>query len=124
MFAGCSSITNLNLSNWDTSNVTNMESVFAWCSSLEKLDLSGWNNANVTTMNSMFRLIGASVTNCDLYIQNINLNNNIDYTDILAFAKISNIYVNSSEMAQIIYSNITTAKIFYRNGTEWVEYIP
>ena len=92
MFAGCSSITNLNLSNWDTSNVTNMESVFAWCSSLEKLDLSGWNNANVTTMNSMFRLIGASVTNCDLYIQNRNLNNNIDYTDILAFAKISNIY--------------------------------
>ena len=39
MFSGCNSLTNLNLSNFNTQNVTNMEGMFKWCYSLiVKLD--------------------------------------------------------------------------------------
>ena len=53
MFDGCSSLTTLDLSDWDTSNVTNMVAMFS-CSSLTTLDLSGWDTSNVTDMRSMF----------------------------------------------------------------------
>jgi surface protein len=34
MFYNCDSLTSLNISNWNTSNVTNMASMFDGCSSL------------------------------------------------------------------------------------------
>ena len=36
MFHGCSSLTNINLSNFNTQNVTNMSWMFYGCSSLTK----------------------------------------------------------------------------------------
>ena len=36
MFYGCSSLTNINLSNFNTNNVTNMSWMFDECSSLKK----------------------------------------------------------------------------------------
>ena len=36
MFSGCKSLTNINLSNFNTQNVTNMSFMFAGCSSLKK----------------------------------------------------------------------------------------
>ena len=53
MFDGCSSLESLDLSGFDTSNVTNMQSMFYGCSSLESLDLSGFDTSNVTDMSSM-----------------------------------------------------------------------
>ena len=54
MFYGCNSLTNLNLSNFNTQNVTNMNSMFYGCSSLTNLNLSSFNTQNVIDMNSMF----------------------------------------------------------------------
>ena len=54
MFYGCSSLTSLDLSGWNTSNVKYMSEMFRECSSLTTLDLSGWNTSNVTDMNNMF----------------------------------------------------------------------
>ena len=51
---GGTNITSLNLSTWDTSNVTDMSSMFSNCNGLISLDLSGWNTSKVTTMYSMF----------------------------------------------------------------------
>lgn len=48
----------LDLSDWDTSNVTNMKNIFARCSSLSYLNISGWNTSNVTSMSNMFVLCG------------------------------------------------------------------
>ena len=36
MFYGCESLTNLNLSNFNTQNVINMNSMFSYCNSLKK----------------------------------------------------------------------------------------
>ena len=54
MFYGCSSLTSLDVSNWKTSSVTTMGSMFQNCSKLTSLDLSGWDTLKVTTMQGMF----------------------------------------------------------------------
>ena len=56
MFYGCSNITEIDLSNFDTSKVTDMSSMFSCCSQLTSLDLSNFNTSNVYNMMSMFSL--------------------------------------------------------------------
>ena len=54
MFAYCSSLKELNLSNFNTNNVTDMRLMFFGCSSLKELNLSNFNIDNVTNMHFMF----------------------------------------------------------------------
>ena len=54
MFLGCSSLTSVNLSNFDTSKVTKMSLMFDGCSSLTSLDLSNFDTSKVTWMDYMF----------------------------------------------------------------------
>ena len=54
MFKDCSSLTSLDVSGFDTSKVTNMNNMFDGCSSLTSLDLSGFNTSKVNNMSSMF----------------------------------------------------------------------
>ena len=44
----------LNLNNWDTSNVVNMENMFQSCWAIQNLDLSSFNTSKVTSMRAMF----------------------------------------------------------------------
>ena len=65
MFSSAASLTNLDVSGFDTSNVTNMSSMFNSATSLTNLDVSGFDTSNVTNMNRMF--IGVSnLTSLDL----------------------------------------------------------
>ena len=65
MFDYYSNLTSLDLSGWDTSNVTNMYHMFCGCGSLTSLDLSGFNTSKVTDMGYM--LSGCtSLTSLDL----------------------------------------------------------
>ena len=54
MFRDCKNLTKLDTSKFDTSNVTNMGSMFSGCNSLKKLDVSGFDTSNVTKMDWMF----------------------------------------------------------------------
>ena len=54
MFYGCSSLTSLNLSNFNTNNVNDMSEMFSSCSSMNFLNLSNFNTSNVTNMRRMF----------------------------------------------------------------------
>ena len=54
MFFGCSSLTSLDVSNFDTSNVTSMFEMFYHCSGLTSLDVSNFDTSNVTSMRYMF----------------------------------------------------------------------
>ena len=54
MFDNCSSLTTINLSNFNTQNVTNMSFMFYHCSSLTNINLSNFNTQNVTNMRDMF----------------------------------------------------------------------
>ena len=54
MFSGCSSLTALDLSKFNTRQVKWMIGTFMDCSSLTKLDLSSFDTANVIDMNGLF----------------------------------------------------------------------
>ena len=54
MFEGCSSLTNIDLSNFNTQNVTDVSFMFSRCSSLKNINLSYFNTQNVTNMSNMF----------------------------------------------------------------------
>ena len=67
MFSGCSSLKELNFSNFNTNNVTDMSCMFCECSSLIDINLYSFNTNNVTNMSYMFY-------GC-LSLKNINLDN-------------------------------------------------
>ena len=78
MFYECSSITNINLSNLNTKNVTNMSHMFFACS-LTNIDLSNFNTQNVTDMSYMFSHC-SSLTNINL--SNFNTQNVTNMSDM------------------------------------------
>jgi len=49
-----SGLKQINVSNWDTSNVTNMSNTFSHCELLASVDVSKWNTSKVTNMEGMF----------------------------------------------------------------------
>ena len=54
MFNGCSSLSRIDLSTFNTGNVLDMGCMFYGCSSLSTLDLSKFNTSNVNDMEDMF----------------------------------------------------------------------
>lgn len=79
MFSGCSSLTNLDLSSFNTSNVTNMTNMFSYCSSLTSLDLSSFNTSKITNMSYLF-------DNCTK-LKNLNISN-FDFTKVTTYTNI------------------------------------
>ena len=69
MFHLCNDIFIIDLSNFDTSNVRNMDQMFSGCSSLISLDLSNFDTSQVMFMNNML----SGCTNLD-YINLLNVN--------------------------------------------------
>lgn len=61
-FYDCSSLTTLDVSSFDTSNVIDMAYMFSGCSSLASLDLSGFDISNVGQMSWMFMSCRALTT--------------------------------------------------------------
>ena len=65
----------LNLSNFETSKVTNMEKMFANCYSINSLNLINFNTSEVTTMSNMFancfNLISLNLSNFNTHIADI-----------------------------------------------------
>ena len=78
MFYHCSNLTNIDLSSFNSKNVTNMSNMFSWCFSLTNIDLSSFNTENVTNMSNMFS--GCSnLTNIDLSSFNTKNVTNMSY---------------------------------------------
>lgn len=71
MFERCESLTSLNLSLFNTQKVENMGSMFSECKALTSLDVSHFNTANVTNMPLMFAECEA-LTSLDLRSFNVD----------------------------------------------------
>ena len=99
MFDGCSSLRNLNLSNFNTTNVTNMFGMFERCSSLTNLNLSNFNTKNVTNMSKMF-LGCLSLTNLNL--SNFNTKN---------VTNMFGMFENCSSLKNLNLSNFNTTNV-------------
>ena len=83
MFSGCSSLTNIDLSNFNTDKVTSMFAMFSGCSSLMSLDLSKFNTTNVTETGAMFSSC-SSLTSLDL--SNFNTSNMTNVSSMFAYS--------------------------------------
>ena len=55
MFASCANLTSLNIKSFDTSIVVDMNSMFEGCSSLTSLDISNFDTSKVENMSKMFK---------------------------------------------------------------------
>ena len=54
MFCGCEKLANLELSSFDTKNITNMSEMFFNCSNLTNLELSSFDFRNVEKIKDIF----------------------------------------------------------------------
>ena len=74
----CSSLKSIDFSSFNTTNVSNMSSMFSDCSSLKSLDLSSFDTNNVNDMSYMFRKC-SSLNYLDLISFNTNSVNDMSY---------------------------------------------
>ena len=99
-FFQCSNLTSIDLTNVNTSNVTNMSAMFGECSNLTSLDVSNFDTSNVTSMTSMF-------SNCynltSLDVSNFDTSNVTNMTSMF-----SNCYnLTSLDVSNFDTSNVT-----------------
>ncbi len=99
MFRDCSSLTSLDLSSFDTSNVTDMGYMFSGCSSLTNLDLSSFDTSNVTSMWYMFYNCGSLI--------NLNVSS-FNTSDI---ADMSYMFYNCNNLTNLDLSNFDTSNV-------------
>ena len=101
MFCGCSSINEIDLSNFDTSEITNMYGIFYGCSSLTSLNLSNFNTSIVTDMSSMFSLC-SSLTSLNLSNFNTSIVKDISF-----------MFSHCSSLTSLNLSNFNTSIVIY-----------
>jgi len=68
MFNGCSGLTSLDVSGFDTALVTTMHYMFSGCSGLTSLDVSGFDISSMTSATNMFLSSAFSQRNYDLLL--------------------------------------------------------
>jgi surface protein len=107
MFAGCSSLTSLDVSGFNTSNVARMSWMFYNCSSLTSLDVSGFNTSNVTDISGMFGNC-SSLTSLD--VSGFNTSNVTDMSWMFGYCS----SLTSLDVSGFKTSNVTDmSRMFY-----------
>ena len=99
IFSYCSSLISINLSNFNTSFVSDMYEMFYDCSSLISLDLSNFDTSHVSDMNYMFYGC-SSLTSLDL--------SNFDTSQVY---DIYNMFSYCSSLISLNLSNFDTSKV-------------
>jgi surface protein len=107
MFFECSFLTNIDLSNFDSENVTNISEMFLGCSSLINIDLSNFNTEKVTNMSFMFNSCSSllSLNLSDFHTNNVtNMSNMFSKCSSLIFLDLSNFNTNNvNNMTEMFY---------------------
>ena len=99
MFAGCKNLELINFGNIDTSSVVNMSSLFFYCSKLKSIDLSNFNTSIVENMESMFE-------NC-INLENIYFGN----IDTSSVENMYSLFYGCSKLKSIDLSNFNTSNV-------------
>ena len=105
MFENCSAITTLDLSSFNTSNVTNMAQMFQDCTSLTTLNLSSFNTKNVTTFKGNYADYGmfcGCSSLVELNLSNFNTSNVTDMSGMFARCQsLKNLNLNSFDTSNV-----------------------
>ena len=97
LFSGFSAITSMDLSNINTSMVTNMYAMFA-SNSLTTLDLSNFDTSRVTNMSAMFANCGQLL---NLNLKDFNTSNVLDMSNMFNGVGFKNIDVSSFDTSNV-----------------------
>ena len=74
LFDGCTSITSLDLSNWqNTSNITSLSSTFSNVKNTTSVNITGWDTSNITTFINAFKGVGYDSKNAVITAPNLDL---------------------------------------------------
>ncbi len=116
MFCECSTLTSVDLSNFNTENVTNMNSMFRECSNLTYLNLSNFNTSKVTNMSHMFRKCSSLIF---LNLSSFNTNNVLNMSYM--FRECSNLtnlnltHFNTEKVTNMSYMFLECTKLAVLN---------
>ncbi len=99
LFSGCRSLTDLNLNDFKTGNVTNMEEMFFGCRSLTNLDVSSFDTGNVGNMGGMFE-------DC-IALSSLDLSN----FETGSVTNMQNMFKNCRSLDSLDLSSFTTEKV-------------
>jgi surface protein len=103
MFSSCSNLTELDLSNFNTSNVTLLNSMFSYCSNLTELNLSSFDTSSVTNMSSMF---GSCTNLTELDLSNFNTSNVINMSSMFSYCEnLTELDLSNFDMSNVTYIN-------------------
>ena len=64
MFYNCNALTSLDLSGWETSNVTNMDNMFKGCSALKTIRMVGCSQTTIDKIKAQLTTDG--ITDCTI----------------------------------------------------------
>ena len=107
MFGECSALTSLDVSSFNTSSVINMNYMFGYCSALTSLDLSGFNTSSVTDMSQMF---GNCTSLTSLDVSSFNTSSVTDMSQM--FGNCSGL--TSLDLSSFNTSNVTEMRAMFR----------
>lgn len=85
-FDSCASLTSLDVSNWDVSQVTDMMGCFFGCAKLTSLDVSNWDVSKVLSMSNIFASC-KSLTFTDTNVSNWNVSAVTDMSAMFYFCE-------------------------------------
>lgn len=116
-------ISSLDLSNFDTSNVTNMAAMFQGLSNLTELKIQSFNTEKVTNMYRMFYWSFMTPTNGTLDISNFDTRSLTNGEGMFQYMKVKTIYASPSFTTNLITSPMSFFMDNYNltgaNGTTW-----
>ena len=142
MFYNCKKLVSINLSNFNTSNVENIERIFQHCESLVSLDLFNTPTTKITSLRNIFfncysltsidlsifistnnlKLMGSAFKNCKS-LEYVNLSNldtkKVETMDFMFYNCKS---LNSLNLSNFDFSQVTWIESMF-NGCEKLEYI-
>ena len=105
IFQDCNSLKEADLSQLNTSYVTQMEYTFDRCSALKQINFGDFNTSLVTSMKNMFSFCSS--------LTEINIKN----TNTFNLEDISGMFIGCSSLKEIKIQNFNTQKIKYMNST-------
>ena len=125
IFYNCSALTLLDLSNFNTSSVTNMTCMFSYCNLLTELDLSNFNTSSATDMRYMFANCYAltsldlsnfntsSVTNMSYMFSDCKLLTELDLSNFntSSVTNMSYMFYDCNKMTSLDLSNFNTSSV-------------
>ena len=120
MFHYCSSLTSLDLSNFNTSNVTDMNSMFSDCSALTSLDLSNFDTSKVTNITSFVNSC-RSLTSLDL--SGLDFSNVTSQTNMFFIChSLKDVYITVEATLNKLTNNLSSQGTTYIPSSATIHY--